>query len=238
MASVSVAAAPVWNREETLGPAITAGLALVPFAIAVIGVMTARAGHDAWFSVEDGLAENTQVGLLLAGAVLSGAIAAAWRRRRERAVAALYAALAVALVFLAGEEISWGQRIFGFATPEEFARHNIQHETTLHNTYLFTRVFNLAQLVLGTIAGLVPLLPRRHLVPARYAAQAGALMPPVALAPYFGMTGAWRAYRMVSDHALAAPWVAHYSEVIELVLYLGIFLFVLLKWRAVRTLPV
>ncbi len=37
----------------------------------------------------------------------------------------------------AGEEISWGQRIFHFQTPESLSRVNVQKEFTLHNIYLF-----------------------------------------------------------------------------------------------------
>ncbi len=44
----------------------------------------------------------------------------------------LYLGLALALFGVAGEEISWGQRVFGFATPEAFAD-NLQGELTLHN---------------------------------------------------------------------------------------------------------
>jgi len=42
-------------------------------------------------------------------------------------------ALGFFFFFAAGEEISWGQRIFGIATPEYFQQHNAQHETNLHN---------------------------------------------------------------------------------------------------------
>jgi hypothetical protein len=47
--------------------------------------------------------------------------------------------LALALVFFVGcgEEISWGQRIFGFGTPESIAQKNIQGETNLHNLDVF-----------------------------------------------------------------------------------------------------
>lgn len=43
--------------------------------------------------------------------------------------------LGLALLFFVGfgEEISWGQRIIGFGTPETLARHNVQGEVTLHN---------------------------------------------------------------------------------------------------------
>ncbi len=34
---------------------------------------------------------------------------------------------------IAGEEINWGQRIFGFATPELLSSLNVQQESNLHN---------------------------------------------------------------------------------------------------------
>lgn len=43
--------------------------------------------------------------------------------------------LALLFVFVGGEEISWGQRLFGFATPENLAAVNVQGEFTLHNVY-------------------------------------------------------------------------------------------------------
>jgi hypothetical protein len=43
------------------------------------------------------------------------------------------------LFFVAfGEEISWGQRIFGWSTPEELAKVNYQQETNIHNLDFFT----------------------------------------------------------------------------------------------------
>lgn len=43
-----------------------------------------------------------------------------------------YALIGLAL-FAAGEEISWGQRIFGFSTGETMQKINLQQETNLHN---------------------------------------------------------------------------------------------------------
>lgn len=45
--------------------------------------------------------------------------------------------LAIALFVMFGEEISWGQRVFGFATPEWFEQSNIQAEFNLHNLRVF-----------------------------------------------------------------------------------------------------
>lgn len=41
--------------------------------------------------------------------------------------------LALLVFLVAGEEISWGQRIIGVSTPEELATVNVQHELNLHN---------------------------------------------------------------------------------------------------------
>ena len=39
----------------------------------------------------------------------------------------------IVLLFIAGEEISWGQRIFGYPTPDWIAERNLQEEFNLHN---------------------------------------------------------------------------------------------------------
>lgn len=41
--------------------------------------------------------------------------------------------LAAAFFFAAGEEISWGQRIFNIETPETLSEINVQDEITIHN---------------------------------------------------------------------------------------------------------
>lgn len=45
----------------------------------------------------------------------------------------VYLGLAVLFLFGAGEEISWGQRILGFQTPESLSEVNRQEEFNLHN---------------------------------------------------------------------------------------------------------
>lgn len=58
-----------------------------------------------------------------------------WRFQTRRNV--IYLFLALLFFFGAGEEISWGQRIFGWHTPEGIAEINAQGETNLHNLWLF-----------------------------------------------------------------------------------------------------
>ena len=64
---------------------------------------------------EDGWVENlTLAAYLLAAALL---FAAAWAEER-RLPRFILAAGGIAMAFIAGEELSWGQRILGFATPD------------------------------------------------------------------------------------------------------------------------
>jgi len=48
-----------------------------------------------------------------------------------------YLFLSLMFFFAFGEEISWGQRIFNFRTPEILEEVNIQHECTIHNLAIF-----------------------------------------------------------------------------------------------------
>ena len=56
----------------------------------------------------------------------------AWKvRYRPRKV--FLAILAVGFFFCTGEELSWGQHLFGWEAPESMAKVNVQAETNLHN---------------------------------------------------------------------------------------------------------
>ena len=50
-----------------------------------------------------------------------------------------FALLAILFFFGGGEEISWGQRIFGWETPDAFQEANVQRETNIHNLVIFNR---------------------------------------------------------------------------------------------------
>jgi hypothetical protein len=84
------------------------------------------------------------------------------------------AALALAIVFFfgGGEEISWGQRLLGFETPQELSEANAQDETNVHNLEVFDgllsveRLFQLFWIVFAVLIPIVCALapgPRRWL---------------------------------------------------------------------------
>lgn len=99
------------------------------------GFVVAGRGQEAFMDYlkEDGLAENLTVLFLL------GASGIAIYRAFHPPVTGkgfylfTWIMLAVLFFFAAGEEISWGQRIFNFETTGIFESSNLQHETNLHN---------------------------------------------------------------------------------------------------------
>jgi hypothetical protein len=63
--------------------------------------------------------------------------------------------LMILLFFVAGEEVSWGQRIFGLKTPEFFMEDNAQHEINFHNLVIDGVKLNKVIFSFGLIAALV-----------------------------------------------------------------------------------
>jgi len=82
---------------------------------------------------EDGVAEWLTVAGLLLGSLVCFKRLVTLFRKKSGWFLFVTLGLGLFLFFAAGEEISWGQRIFGLKTPEYFQQHNAQHETNLHN---------------------------------------------------------------------------------------------------------
>lgn len=87
---------------------------------------------------EDGIAESAGAVFLFLASGLMAALFVRTRRgdRAERAgtIKQLsYLTLALLFFLAAGEEISWGQRIFDYGTPEAIRKANSQGEVNFHN---------------------------------------------------------------------------------------------------------
>ena len=81
---------------------------------------------------EDELVENaTAICLLLAGILLGLRVLAGPALSRTATLS--YTLGCLGMLLGSAEEISWGQRIFDFATPRIFVDHNIQQEVNFHN---------------------------------------------------------------------------------------------------------
>lgn len=126
---------------------------------------------------EDGVVEWASFLLFLAAGV-AGTVRSIGSRR------AFDLLVAVFCLFVAGEEISWGQRLFGFMPPDLFLERNFQQETNLHN---FSEIFGRPKWVLATLLALygVALPAASAAVFRRAADRLGATPPPLSLLPWF-----------------------------------------------------
>jgi len=120
-------------------------------------------GRQAWLYGEAGAIEWLTVVFLLAAIVYGVCVLrlAAGRGPRWLVVWALL--LLLGAVYFAGEELSWGQHVFQWTTPETWRQLNPQQETNLHNVHALFDQLPRALLTLAAFVGgiVVPLYRRR-----------------------------------------------------------------------------
>lgn len=135
--------------------------------------------RDAYVALmqEDGLIEWATF-ILFLGAALVGGVRAVRNRRAFDFLVALFC------LFVAGEEISWGQRLLGYMPPDFFLENNFQQETNIHN---FSDLFGRPKWVLAALLGLygvaLPLAAAGAV--RRLMERVGATPPPRASIPWF-----------------------------------------------------
>jgi Tetratricopeptide repeat len=159
--------------------------AAIAMTYAVLGIFYPMA--YIWATYEDLLGEWTQFWLFVVTFVVSARLVLVSSRYRLT-----FAGLALCCLYVAMEEISWGQRIFGFTSPDFFKANNLQSETNLHNfvagPFSTTLKASLGYILAGAMAtyGLIyPLLLRRGMRIARWFDARGVAAPPLSLAPFF-----------------------------------------------------
>lgn len=130
------------------------------YLIALLSVLLLHIPLMAWYnypfynslSGEDKVFEWIQFGLFQGGAIILGLLSYRVWGYRQTTIAQflfVYSVIgALGYFLIAGEEISWGQRIFDFDTPKEYIDYNSQGEFNLHNN---EKIFNKIYLVYGSV---------------------------------------------------------------------------------------
>jgi len=80
--------------------------------------------------------------------------------KKDKWLGVWVALAAVCCFYVAGEEVSWGQKFVNWATPEFWAHINDQNETNLHNTSSWLDQKPRLVLLIGVVTGglIIPLL--------------------------------------------------------------------------------
>jgi hypothetical protein len=181
---------------------------------------------------EDGIVEWVQV-LLVCGLIALGFDI---RRRLSRAghvwFSRLYLGAALGALFILGEEISWGQRLFGWATPDALDEVNAQGETNLHNIRGVLAILNMVMLGIAAAAAALPMAWRLRAGGRPRGFAEALLVPPLFVVPAFLLAVSYRVGRMIwlPD---APPIISRYQEVTETCFYFG---FVAFAWVVSRRL--
>ena len=85
---------------------------------------------------EDGPVENVTAIFLIIAGIIGFIIFTKFLKMNKKKFGFLFLFLAISFLVLGLEEISWGQRIFNFQTPELFSA-NVQGQFTIHNLPVF-----------------------------------------------------------------------------------------------------
>ena len=132
---------------------IAINLFVITFAL-LAGFLQARhTGLIQKLCQEDGIVETTTAVFYMAASALFAWMAVStggYRRLWCLGFAALF-------FFVAAEEISWGQRILGFGTPESMQAANVQHEFNFHNLEaIHSNIRMIGLLVIGVLCFVMP----------------------------------------------------------------------------------
>lgn len=178
---------------------------------------------ESWRKGEDGPAEWLQFIGYAGAAIGSGLVV--WRRRHLGVSIALlsWVLLALFCVLMAGEEISWGERLLGFSLPDVQAL-NAQKETNVHNIRGIQNYMHFAFIFFNLLFGYIGwrCFPRIDALPAR---RFSLYFLPVALFyTWFDLSWITRGQRIRND-----------QEAIELMMAVGLLLH---SWAMARRAPV
>ena len=133
--------------------AVFSFLSIVP--LSVLLVFSADA-YYLYLLREDSLVESTTAVLLFLTGLVLFAVVVMERRGGGAAIRWPYLLGALAFVWAAGEEINWGQRIFGFESPSFLLNINSSGQLNLHRIDLFDRVIaNDTSLFVGAVLFLI-----------------------------------------------------------------------------------
>ncbi len=143
-----------------------------------------------WFAAEDGLTEWSTFSAYTLSAGFAATVGILVRRLGHRRMAWVQFAMAGLFLLIALEEISWGQRVFDWGTPQALAAVNHQEETNLHNftnVDQFTNVLTWIVGSLGLIGGVARAVLHRH----GRVTTLDFLLPSLVIAPALALVVIW-----------------------------------------------
>ncbi len=173
-------------------------LLVAPFAGGILVAATlVRRDLYRFVTAEDSVLEWPQFFAIGAASFVLAALA--WRLFGDdhMRLALLFGVLALGSFVVAGEEISWGQRLLGLTTPSALAGVNHQGELNIHNIGVIQRAFNLFEVGAGLYGMTVPIVATVGCLRLDRWPLGWLSAPPLALIGLFFMPFTYRALRLL-----------------------------------------
>lgn len=210
---------------------------IIPCVMLVAQIAFEWLASEEWKSIlleEGGIHESLQAIIAFIGCVIGVRLLS---RVRSPWLKLWYFIAALGCLYIAGEEISWGQWLFHWTTPMEWARLNDQNETNLHNMSTWLDQKPQALLQIGVLVGgiIIPLIKHfaPHKLPQRFAPIYGDMI----LLPTALIALVLKIIDTLADMKLGIS-IFHFfwriSEVLELFIYYFVTLYLGGQWAKTR----
>jgi hypothetical protein len=203
-------------------------LAFMVLQLAIENSLPLETRH--WMHGEQGPHELIQFIILVFAFLTSLMILLRLNWKKQMWLAVWVGIAALACFYVAGEEVSWGQKFLNWNTPEYWAAINDQNETNLHNTSSWLDQKPRLILLIGVIVGglVIPALRRfaPHMVPKKFEI----IYPPA----YLGIISAITLGLVLADKYDEADKTVQLFERVSEVMELYLYYFVLLYLVALR----
>jgi hypothetical protein len=185
-----------------------------------------------------GVLEVSHFFIPLFGLLIAGGLSLLPFVRARPAVFTVAVIGALSCLYIAGEEMSWGQHFFHWNTPEYWAMVNRQDETNLHNTYAIFEKTPRSILEAGIFIGglLVPIAALFW--PWLRACRASLFLPPTALVPTAIGVLIFKLIDRLQYGAHIPTLLFRPSETIEFYLYFFILGYLIVFARRIKELEV
>lgn len=206
-------------------------LFLTPFIFYYIAVITRLFPFDVFLQLvkEDHFIEYSQFWVLGFGSVSSFFIAHKLKKKSELLFMALFVFFGLGFFFVAGDEISWGQRILAIEVNESVKQINRQDELTIHNLYAVEWLVIYGYVVLSTFGVFSRFICEKISFLNRYLV----FTPKYQLLGYFLFPFIFYFMQLKVEGGIWQPW----SEVAELYFYSGLVLWIFMFGQSLLIIP-
>lgn len=193
---------------------------LCPFVLFFVLVMISFWPNDVFkiMVLEDHFIENSQFFILFLGSILSLFYALKFHSKNKYVFIIIF----LLFLFVSGDEISWGQRIFSVKTLDILAPHNLQNENTIHNLSFFDSFIKLSYLVFPLLCILGGFLIKFNIIKHKFISS---WIPNTNFIGYFLFPGI---FHLINYFSINIP-IKEWAEPTELFLYCGLVFWVAYK---------